>query len=66
MSKLETQIEKLDLHPPYDCPYYFSNWNCDDSCKYHNGDYCMFSEFTGCPIYNELFGINIQEEFEYD
>ena len=64
MSKMEAQIKKLDLHPPYDCPHYFSNWNCDDSCKLTDGDYCSYDEFLGCPEYNEIFGILMPEEFE--
>ena len=40
---------------PYDCPYYYNNWNCDDMCK-DIDDYCQYDEFTGCPEYNDISG----------
>jgi len=57
---LDAQLTKKKLHPPYDCPYYFNNWNMDECCNLTDGDYCQFCEFTGCPEYNELFGIKIK------
>jgi len=50
-------VEINERNPPYDCPYYYSNWNSDDYCKLHD-DYCQYDEFTGCEIYNEIFGIH--------
>ena len=58
---LEEQIIKMKLNPPHDCPFYYNNWNCDDYCK-DSDSYCSFDEFTGCPIYNEIFGIKMERE----
>jgi len=61
MKTLEEQLIKFKLNPPYDCPNYFNNWNCDDSCKEFDGD-CEFDEFTGCPTYNDIFGIHVGDD----
>ena len=60
--KVEKQLKEKKLNPPYDCPYYFSNWDGEDSCKLNDGDYCSFDAYTGCPEYNSICGIKIEVE----
>ena len=49
------------MNPPYDCPYYYSNWNCDECCK-ETDDYCNYDYCVGCETYNRIFGIDSEND----
>lgn len=53
--EFKKKFEKNKRNPPYDCPYFYSNWNSDEYCKLYE-DYCGYDEFTGCQEYNDMMG----------
>lgn len=54
-SRNKKKFVKNNRNPPYDCPYFYSNWNSDEYCKLYE-DYCQYDEFIGCQEYNDMMG----------
>jgi hypothetical protein len=58
---LEEAIEKFDLHPPHDCPFYWEDGLGNENCK-AEGCECWFDINQGCSHYNEMMGICLEED----